>query len=306
MTNDDTILRTVTPVTHDLGDFKVHRSLPAKSLAMVGPFVFVDQFGPAQFDLGAGMDVRPHPHIGLATVTYLFEGAIDHRDSVGTVRTIEPGAVNLMTAGSGVVHSERSPAGERSRADGSHGGRIAGMQTWLALPDGKEELAPGFEHRAEADLPLVDDGRASARLILGAGWGAASPVTQHGPTLYAHLELAAGATLPIGTEAEERALVLVSGEATVDGAGLEPFALYLLAPDRPMTLRAGADARMILLGGQAFDRPRHVWWNFVSSSRERIEQAKADWRARRFPEVPGDGEEFIPLPKGEPKTVSYP
>lgn len=306
MTNDDAVLRTVTPVTHDLGDFKVHRSLPAQGLAMVGPFVFVDQFGPAQFDVGAGMDVRPHPHIGLATVTYLFDGAIDHRDSVGTVRTIEPGAVNLMTAGSGVAHSERSPAAERAQAEGSHAGRLAGMQTWLALPDGKEEIAPAFEHRAKSQLPLIDDGRASARLILGEGWGAASPVTQHSPTLYAHLELATGASLPIEPHADERALVLVSGEARVDGTALTPFALHLLAPGRAMTLRASADSRAILLGGQAFECPRHVWWNFVSSSRDRIEQAKDDWRARRFGEVPGDTTEWIPLPEGEPKTVSYP
>ena len=180
------------------------------------------------------------------------------------------------------------------------------MQTWLALPNGMEEIAPAFEHVAKGDLPLVDDGRASARLILGEGWGAASPVTQHARTLYAHLELAAGASLPIPADADERTVVLVSGEATVDGTALTPFALHLLAPGRVMTLRASADTRAILLGGEAFATPRHVWWNFVSSSRERIEQAKEDWRAGRFGKVPGDAEEWIPLPDGEPKTVSYP
>jgi len=290
----------IIPSSHDLGAFEVRRTLPNKARTMVGPFIFVDQFGPAHFDVGAGMDVRPHPHINLATVTYLFEGAIDHRDSLGTLATIRPGACNLMTAGSGIVHSERTPAAERASGSG-----ISGMQTWLALPDGKEEIDAAFEHVAKDDLPLVEDSGVSARIVMGSLWGKTSPITQHAATIYADILMLAGATMPIEAEADERAILVALGDASLDGEKLDRYSLYILKPGQAMTLRADSDARVMLLGGEAFSTPRHVWWNFVSSSRERINQAKQDWKAGNFPLVPGDSEEFIPIPE-VPKTVSYP
>ncbi len=290
----------ITPSTHDLGAFEVRRTLPNKSRTMVGPFIFVDQFGPAHFDIGAGMDVRPHPHINLATVTYLFDGAIEHRDSLGTLATIRPGACNLMTAGSGIVHSERTPAAERATGSG-----ISGMQTWLALPDGKEEIDAAFEHVAKDDLPLIEDNGVSARIIMGNLWGATSPITQHAATIYADILMNAGSAIPIEAEADERAILVALGDASLDGEALERYSLYILKPGQAMTLRATSDARVMLLGGEAFTTPRHVWWNFVSSSRDRINQAKHDWKDGKFPLVPGDSEEFIPIP-AVPKTVSYP
>ena len=290
----------ITPSSHDLGAFEVRRTLPNKARTMVGPFIFVDQFGPAHFDIGKGMDVRPHPHINLATVTYLFEGAIEHRDSLGTFATIRPGACNLMTAGSGIVHSERTPAAERAT-----GSAISGMQTWLALPDDKEEIDPAFEHVAKDDLPLVEDSGVSARIIMGSLWGATAPITQHAATIYADILMLAGATIPIEAEADERAILVALGDASLDGEALERYSLYILKPGQAMTLRADSDARVMLLGGEAFTTPRHVWWNFVSSSRDRINQAKHDWKDRKFPLVPGDSEEFIPIPEVI-RTVSYP
>jgi redox-sensitive bicupin YhaK (pirin superfamily) len=282
----------ITPTSHDLGAFTVRRTLPSKPRTMVGPFIFVDQFGPAQFDIGAGMDVRPHPHINLSTVTYLFAGAIDHRDSLGTFATIRPGALNLMTAGRGIVHSERTPAAERST-----GSPISGMQTWLALPDGKEEIDPAFEHIAADALPVVEGQGVRATIIMGDLWGASSPVTQHAATIYADIAMQPGASLPISAEADERAILVAQGSARVDGQPLEPHNLYVLQPGQPMTLSADTAARIMLLGGEAFATPRHVWWNFVSSDRERINQAKADWKADAFPKVPGDEAEFIPIPE---------
>ncbi len=281
----------ITPVTHDLGMFEVRRTLPSRARTMVGPFIFVDQFGPAHFDIGAGMDVRPHPHINLATVTYLFDGAIDHRDSLGTHATIRPGALNLMTAGMGIVHSERTPAEERAT-----GSPISGMQTWLALPDGKEEIDPAFEHVAAVDLPQIDDNGVTARVIMGSLWGRTAPTTQHAETIYADIAMQAGATMPIDAEADERGVLVATGSASLDGQVLDTHSLYVLAPGVPMTLRAQSGCRVMLLGGEAFKTPRHVWWNFVSSSRDRINQAKDDWRADRFPKVPGDEEEYIPIP----------
>jgi redox-sensitive bicupin YhaK (pirin superfamily) len=299
----DPIVQTVTPITHDLGAFTVRRAVPSPTCKMVGPFIFVDQFGPARLEPGQAMDVRPHPHINLATVTWLFEGAIDHRDSLGTFATIRPGQVNLMTAGAGIVHSERSPAEERPA-----GPSLYGMQTWLALPDGQEEIAPAFESRT--GLPLVDDGRASARVIMGTLWGQTAPTTQYAETIYAEIVLGAGAALPIDGAAqggaEERAIMLVGGEARIAGVPLGLYELTVLAPGQAMTLSSAGGGRVMLLGGEAFAGPRHIWWNFVSSSTERIEQAALDWREGRFPKVPGDEAEFIPLPDGRPKIVSYP
>lgn len=297
---DDVILQTITPTTHDLGGFKVHRTLPAKPRTMVGPFLFFDQMGPAQLAVGTGIDVRPHPHINLATVTYLFEGAIDHRDSIGTFATIEPGAVNLMTAGSGIVHSERSPAAERAA-----GPALSGIQTWIALPDAEEERAPAFEHVAKDALPVIDSGGARARIIMGSLWGASAPTTTYAGTIYADVLLDKGGSVPIDVEADERALYVALGEATLDGMTLEPMTLYVLKPGVAATLRSATGARVMLCGGEAFATPRHVWWNFVSSRRERINQAKEDWKAGRFPTVPGDDKEFIPIPE-VPLTVSYP
>ena len=293
---------TIAPVTHDLGQFQVRRVLPSRGRTMVGPFIFVDQFGPATLDLGTGMDVRPHPHINLATVTWLFEGehagAIEHRDSLGTFSTIRPGTVNLMTAGRGIVHSERSPADERDK-----GARLYGMQTWLALPDGQEEIAPAFE--AVSDLPLVEDSCVSATVIMGSLWGARAATTTHSDTIYAEINLAPGGAIPIDNAADERAVMLVGGEAALDGEALELYTLAILAPGQAMRLSSDKGGKVMLLGGEAFSTRRHVWWNFVSSDRERINQAKADWAEGRFPTVPGDDEEFIPLPQVA-KTVSYP
>jgi redox-sensitive bicupin YhaK (pirin superfamily) len=293
-----TILKTVTPVSHDLGSFEVRRAVPSMDCRMVGPFVFVDQFGPAQLALGEGMDVRPHPHINLATVTWLFEGAIDHRDSLGTFSTIHPGTVNLMTAGSGIVHSERSPAAERAG-----GPKLYGMQTWLALPEGREEIAPAFE--AVSDLPVIDGSGAQARIVMGSLWGQRAATTCYAETIYAEILLAAGGAIPIEAEADERAVMLVGGEASLDGEPLKLYDLVVLRPGDAMTLRSDRGGRAMMLGGEAFASRRYVWWNFVSSNRERIEQAKADWREGRFGKVPGDEDEFIPLPE-VPKTVSYP
>jgi len=289
----------ITPVTHDLGDFKVNRALPAKQRTMVGPFIFVDEFGPARLPAGRGMDVRPHPHINLSTVTYLFEGAIEHRDSIGSHAVIEPGAINLMTAGSGIVHSERSP--EALRATGPS---LYGMQTWLALPDGGEEVDPAFEHVAADGLPMVQDAGVHARVLMGTLWGKSAATRSDSPTVYADIELSGG-SIPIDAEADERAVMLVGGAAELDGQKLEPFTLYVLRPGHAARLTSASGGRIMLMGGEAFRTRRYVFWNFVSSSRDRINQAKADWKALRFPLIPGDDQEFIPLPE-VPLTVSYP
>ena len=300
MTNDELILQTIAPVTHDLGGFKVHRTLPSKPRTMVGPFLFFDQMGPAHLSVGQGIDVRPHPHINLATVTYLFAGAIDHRDSLGTLATIEPGAVNLMTAGSGIVHSERSPSAERAI-----GPELSGIQTWIALPDDKEEMAPAFEHVGKAELPVIEDACVKARVVMGELWGRRAPTTTYAGTIYADIALAGGGSIPIDAEADERAIYVAEGEASLDGLTLEPMTLYILRPGVAATLRSDSGARVMLCGGEAFATPRHVWWNFVSSSRERINEAKRAWQAGEFAKVPGDDKEWIPIPEVS-MTVSYP
>jgi redox-sensitive bicupin YhaK (pirin superfamily) len=297
---DDFVLQTITPTTHDLGGFKVHRTLPSRPRTMVGPFLFFDQMGPAHLDVGTGIDVRPHPHINLATVTYLFEGAIDHRDSLGTFATIEPGAVNLMTAGHGIVHSERSPSAERA-----HGPQLSGIQTWIALPEANEEMDPAFEHVEKAALPVVETKGARARVIMGSLWGVSAPTTTYAGTIYADILLEAGGEVPIDAGADERAVYVALGEASLDGMKLEPMTLYVLKPGIATSLKSSTGGRVMLCGGEAFATPRHVWWNFVSSSRDRINQAKDDWNAGRFPKVPGDDKEFIPIP-AVPMTVSYP
>jgi len=297
---DDLFLQTLLPTTHDLGGFKVHRTLPHRERTTIGPFIFFDQMGPAKLDPGTGIDVRPHPHINLATVTYLFAGVIDHRDSLGTFATIAPGAVNLMTAGRGITHSERSPAAVRP-----DGPMLSGIQTWLALPSAKEEMDPAFEHVAKDDLPLVEGDGAGARIVMGSLWGEASPVTCHSPTIYADIHLAPGGAMPIDPEAEERALYLAEGEAALDGMVLERSTLYVLRPGIRATLRSETGGHIMLCGGAPLDGPRHVFWNFVSSRRERIEEARQDWKAGRFALPPDDHDEYIPLPE-VPMTVSYP
>jgi redox-sensitive bicupin YhaK (pirin superfamily) len=297
---DDPFLQTLLPTTHDLGGFKVHRTLPHRERTTVGPFIFVDQMGPARLAPGTGIDVRPHPHINLATVTYLFAGAIDHRDSLGTFATIAPGAVNLMTAGKGITHSERSPPALRP-----DGPELSGMQTWLALPSALEEIDPAFEHVPKEDLPVVEGIGARARIVMGSLWGETAPVTCHSHTIYADILLRAGGAMPIDAEAEERGLYVAQGEASLDGRVLAPATLYVLRPGIRATLRSGGGGHVMLLGGAPLDGPRHVFWNFVSSSRDRINQAKEDWKAGRFALPPDDHDEYIPLP-AVPKTVSYP
>lgn len=275
---------------------------------MVGPFVFFDQMGPTVLRAGTGLDVRPHPHIGLATVTYLFDGEIIHRDSLGTTQAIRPGAVNWMIAGRGIVHSERTAVGKRSSPSS-----LSGIQTWVALPKKEEERAPSFHHHAAAELPLIEDHGASIRLIAGALYGARAPVATLSDMFYADVTLAADARLPLACDYEERALYIIRGRIEI-GAGqfnagqFEVGQLVVLHPRQPMTLRALEPAQLLLLGGAPMDGPRHVWWNFVSSSTERIEQAKLDWREGHLGSVPGDSE-FIPLPATpavQSSPVDYP
>ena len=297
---DDFLLRTLQPSSHDLGGFKVHRTLPNKERTMVGPFIFFDQMGPAQLLPGSGIDVRPHPHINLSTVTYLFDGAIGHRDSLGSDLVIEPGAVNLMTAGHGIVHSERSPSEARPQ-----GPVLSGIQTWLALPEAQEEIDPAFEHVPAEALPVIEGQGATARVIMGELWGQSAPTTTYAGTIYADIALEPGGSVPVDASAEERAVYCALGEASLEGMPLAPQRLYILKPGIATTLRSERGGRVMLCGGDAFTTPRHVWWNFVSSRRERIEEAKRAWKAREFPTVPGDDLERIEIPE-IPKTVSYP
>jgi redox-sensitive bicupin YhaK (pirin superfamily) len=281
------------PRAHDIGGFEVRRALPARERQMVGPFIFFDQMGPGEFLAGQGLDVRPHPHIGLSTVTYLFEGEILHRDSLGSHQPIVPGDVNWMTAGGGIVHSERTDQALRTRSN-----RLFGIQSWVALPKAAEEAAPGFVHHARASLPVTEDGGVRLRLIAGEAWGLASPVAVSSPLFYADAALFAGSVLPLPEEHEERAAYVLDGEVEVAGDRFEPGRMLVFRAGDRLALRAGPEgARVLLLGGAAMDGPRYLFWNFVSSSRERIEQAKADWQAERFGKVPGDEKEFIPLPK---------
>jgi redox-sensitive bicupin YhaK (pirin superfamily) len=282
----------IIPRAHDLGGFSVRRALPAAARQMVGPFIFLDQMGPAAFAPGRGIDVRPHPHIGLSTLTYLYEGAILHRDSLGIRQPITPGAVNWMTAGSGIVHSEREEAEAMAAPR-----RMHGLQAWLALPRAEEERAPSFHHHPAASLPVLGDTGFRIHLVAGTGWGAAAPVETHHPTFYADATLAPYAALPLDPEHEERAACISEGAVRIGGQDFPEAQLLVFRAGDAITLQAGeAGARIMLLGGAAMDGPRFIWWNFVSSRRERIEDAKADWAARRFPGVSGDMEEFIPLP----------
>jgi hypothetical protein len=288
----DAIEQIIVPRTVDLGDLQVHRALPSGQSRMVGPFIFFDHFGPALFKPGNGIDVRPHPHIGLATVTYLFDGEIVHRDSLGTAMAIRPGAVNWMTSGRGIVHSERS-GDERRFA----GGDLHGLQLWVALPTTAEEMAPAFAHTPALEIPQLDENGLKLRVIAGTLHGLKSPVATTWDTLFAEAHLGAGTTLPLDAEHEERAVFVVAGEIEIGGDRHGPERLLVLRPGDRITVRAVSDAHIALVGGAAMDGPRHIWWNFVSSRKDRIEAAKADWRAGRFGLVPGDTKEFIPLPQ---------
>ena len=288
----ESVEQVILPRAHDIGGFEVRRALPATERQMVGPFIFFDQIGPGEFLTGKGLDVRPHPHIGLSTVTYLFEGAIHHRDSLGTDQSIEPGDVNWMTAGRGITHSERTAVPSRV-----HANRLSGIQSWVALPKGHEEDAPAFVHHGAAALPVIEDAGVRLRLVAGTGWGLRAPVQAPAELFYADAVLQAGAALPMVDGHEERGAYVVEGSVEVAGVGFEAGRMLLFRAGDAVSLRAGrAGARLLLLGGAVMDGPRYLFWNFVSSSRKRIEQAKAEWRAGAFARVPGDEKEFIPLP----------
>jgi redox-sensitive bicupin YhaK (pirin superfamily) len=288
----DAIALVIVPRSVDLGGFTVRRALPHVKRRMVGPFIFFDHFGPVEFRSGQGIDVRPHPHIGLATVTFLFDGEIMHRDSLGSAAAIRPGDVNLMTAGRGIVHSERTAADHRTGGE-----RLHGLQLWLAMPAADEEIDPSFAHHDQAELPVVAGDGKIVRVVIGNLYGKRSPVPTLCDTILADAALTPGAVLPIDADTQERALYVVAGEIDVAGDRFAAGRLIVFRPGDAMTVTAASEARVVLVGGAALDGPRHIWWNFVSSRKERIEQAKADWKLGRFDTVPGDEAEFIPLPE---------
>lgn len=286
------IVELIQPRERDLGGFSVRRVLPAPNRPTVGPFVFLDHMGPAAFAPGAGVDVRPHPHIGLATVTWLFEGVLFHRDSLGSAQAIRPGEVNWMTAGRGIVHSERTPP--EARRDGA---RLHGMQCWVALPRGAEDTEPGFEHLPAGSLPRFTSDGVDYVVIAGDFFGLTSPATTFSPMGYAALTLATGRTLALPPDHPERAVYVAEGALELGGQPVTAGTLAVLAAGTTVTARATADSRAVLLGGAPLDGPRQLWWNFVASDPARITQAKSDWQAGRFPAVPGETES-IPLPPG--------
>ena len=289
----DALANVIVPRTVDLGDgFSVRRALPSARTRMVGPFIFFDHFGPAEFRAGAGLDVRPHPHIGLATVTYLFDGEIMHRDSLGTALAIRPGEVNWMTAGRGIVHSERT--GAEKRVTGSP---IHGLQMWVALPKPHEEMEAAFAHHDTVEFPVVAENGKNVRVVVGSAYGAKSPVPVVHETLFADVHLKAGSSVPLDAGHEERAVYMITGEIDIAGDKFGTGQLLVFRPGDTVTIKAAQDSHFVICGGAAMDGPRHIWWNFVSSSKDRIEQAKADWKAGHFQKVPGDEIEFIPLPE---------
>ncbi len=287
----DAIEQVIVPRARDLGGFSVRRALPAAGRQMVGPFIFFDQMGPAEFLLGQGIDVRPHPHIGLATVTYLFDGEIMHRDSLGSLQPIRPGELNLMTAGRGIVHSERPPESDRR-----NGARLFGLQLWAALPASHEESAPRFVHHARSELPRIEGEGKRVSIIMGSLYGATSPAAFPHASFYAEAVLAPGAVLPLDPDYDERAIFIVSGEVDIAGDTFGAGRLLVFKPGDRISVMALSNARLALIGGEPMDGPRHIWWNFVSSSADRIRAAKADWKAGRFDAVAGDPE-VIPLPE---------
>lgn len=294
----DSIETVIVPRARDLGGFEVHRALPSARRQMVGPFIFFDQIGPVEFVTGQGLDIRPHPHIGLATVTYLYRGRLHHRDSLGTDQWIEPGAVNWMSAGHGITHSERTDGAVRQS-----GQTLAGIQTWVALPDGAEDSAAGFSHVEKAALPFLDAEGKRVRLVLGNAWGEHAPLAMPSELFYADADLDAHALMPLPDEHEDRGVYVMAGSVEVAGQVFEAGRMLVFRPGDRIALRAGAQgARLVVLGGATLGGPRFIWWNFVASSRERIEAAKEAWRAGdwmhgRFRLPPGDDREFIPAPE---------
>ncbi|MCC0029811.1 MAG: pirin family protein [Brucellaceae bacterium] len=288
----DAVETLIIPGARELGGLPIRRALPSARRRLVGPFIFFDRMGPALLRAGEALDIRPHPHIGLSTVTYLFDGSIRHRDSLGSQMVIRPGDVNLMTAGRGIVHSERTP--EESRGAPMS---VSGLQTWLALPDAMEEIAPAFATTAKADLPELEAGGVHARVVIGSFHGATAPVMQHHETLYVDVRFDPGAVLEVPAETEERALYVLSGTVTISGDEFGENNLLVLRPGDPIEVESADGAHVMLFGGAAIPTKRYIWWNFVSSSRERIEQAKEEWKTGRFDIVPGDTEEFVPLPE---------
>ncbi len=286
------ILLVIDPRPRDLGGFSVRRLLPAAGSRMVGPFIFLDHMGPAVMERGSGLDVRPHPHIALATVTYLFEGEIIHRDSLGTERPIQTGDVNWMLAGRGIAHSERSSPEQRAR-----GVRLHGIQSWVALPTAHEEDAPAFAHHPASTLPGLERDGARLTVIAGTAYGVESPVGVLSPTLYVDARLEPGAPLKVDATHPQRAVHVVEGRVQIGTRRLGPGVMAILRPDADVVVAADGPARVMLLGGAPLEGERHIWWNFVSSSKERIERAKDDWRNGRFAKVRGDENELIPLPE---------
>ncbi|MDM7928838.1 pirin family protein [Blastomonas fulva] len=287
----------IVPRSRDLGGFEVRRALPAPNRQMVGPFIFFDQAGPAELLTGHGIDVRPHPHIGIGTVTYLYRGDFHHRDSTGADQIIRPGALNWMVAGRGVTHSERTSAAARTGPNG-----LFGIQTWLALPDAQEDAPPSFEHHGKETLPVIEDGGISLRLILGTAYGAIAPATLFSETFYADVRLDRGSRLPLPDDHEDRGIYVVEGSISVAGQEFEAGRMMVFRPGDSITVAAGSGgARLMILGGATLSSPRYIWWNFVASSQERMEAAKAEWRAAnwgvgRFDLPVDDRDEYIPLP----------
>ncbi|MCW5604964.1 MAG: pirin family protein [Burkholderiales bacterium] len=279
------------PHVKDIGGLEVRRLLPGHPHKMVGPFVFFDHMGPADFAPGHGIDVRPHPHIGLATVTYLFEGAIMHRDSLGFVQRIEPGAVNWMTAGEGIVHSERTAPEDRKT-----GSRLHGIQTWVALPKTHEQTVPTFSHHPKESLPVITQTGVAMHLIVGSAFGRKAPTPAFSEIFYLAAEMDAEATFDLPPEYDERAVYIVEGKVRIAGSPVAPLHLAVLPPGEPVRIEAASAARLMMLGGAKMDGDRIIWWNFVASSRELIEDAKTRWREQRFAPVPGETE-LIPLPE---------
>jgi redox-sensitive bicupin YhaK (pirin superfamily) len=290
----DAIEQVLVARNRPIDGFEVARLLPAAERRMVGPFIFFDHFGPATLPPGQGFDVRPHPHVNLATVTYLFQGGMFHRDSLGSQQRIEPGAINWMTAGRGIVHSERTPPDLRATGSQAHG-----LQLWVALPRAAEEQPPSFNHYPTEVLPAVDAGEGvTVRVLVGTAFGVRSPVAVLSPTVYAELRLPPGARVELPGDHEQRGIYVVDGAVTTAGVRAERQQLVVFRRGvRPVLRAEAAGAHVVLIGGEPLDGPRHIWWNFVSSSKERIEQAKADWKAMRIGTIPGDDREFIPLPE---------
>ena len=288
----DALELVIVPRARDIGSFEVRRALPSAQRQMVGPFIFFDQFGPVLMKAGQGMDVRPHPHIGLSTVTWVYDGVIQHKDSLGFDQPIKPGELNWMTAGKGIVHSERTPPMERGA-----GQKVYGIQSWVALPKSHEDVPPKFEHVANDALPLLTDKGRSVRVIAGEMFGARSPVKTASDLFYADVILEAGAKLPLPAEHEERGIYISEGTLTIAGDRHEAGRLLVFRPGDEITLGTDTGARFMMLGGEPMDGPRYIWWNFVASSKDKIEAAKDDWKRARFAIVPGDEKEFIPLPE---------